>query len=138
MTDEIRPEGQATETGQTPPQSATAALAVEAVEGAEAAEVERTEGARGDEGSEGGQEQDNSRGLNIQRPGKEFTQADVPEMRRRVLAKHSQIVPKEGGTVEPGDILVAEVTVREGDRVVGHIPEHAFQVEKQLSFKDGL
>jgi trigger factor len=80
----------------------------------------------------------NYRGLKLKRPVKDYTEADVAHARRRVLARFGQVVPKEGGTVELGDIVFAEVTVRDGDRVIGTIPENAFAVEKQLSFKDGL
>jgi trigger factor len=78
------------------------------------------------------------KGLKLERPVREFSDDDVAEARRRLLAEHSQVVPKEGGAVEPGDIVVADVVVREGEQVIGTIPESNFGVEKQLSFKDGL
>src|SRR5205823_3603171 len=56
----------------------------------------------------------------------------------RILAPHSQVVPKEGGSAAVGDIVVADVNVKDGDQEVGNIPESQFGVEKQLSFKDGL
>jgi len=80
----------------------------------------------------------NYRGMKLQRPVKTFDATDVEETRRRLLARHGQVVPKEDGIAQPGDIIVAEVTVRDGDEVIGRIAETRFTVEKQLSFKDGL
>jgi len=80
----------------------------------------------------------NYRGMKLKRPTKTFDASDVADARRRLLARHGQVVPKEEGAVEPGDIIVAEVVVRDGDQVIGTIPENRFTVEKQLSFKDGL
>ena len=48
-------------------------------------------------------------------------------------------MPKaEGSKVAEGDILMAEVSFRDGDKVIGKIPETAFQVDKQLAFRDGV
>jgi FKBP-type peptidyl-prolyl cis-trans isomerase (trigger factor) len=54
----------------------------------------------------------NYRGLKLKRYAKDYGEAEVAETRRRLLADHSQVVPKEGGAAELGDIVVAEVTVR--------------------------
>jgi trigger factor len=78
------------------------------------------------------------RGLKLKRHVKDFGEAEVAETRRRLLADFSQVVPKEGGSAEVGDVVVAEVFVHDGDRQIGHIPESKFNVEKRLSFRDGL
>jgi trigger factor len=81
----------------------------------------------------------NYRGLKLKRPIKDYTEADIDKTRRRyVLADYGQVVPKEEGGVELGDIIVADVTVRDGDRVINTLPENRYDVEKQLSFKDGV
>src|SRR5436190_18320326 len=50
------------------------------------------------------------RGLKLKRPTKEFSDADVGEAERRLLAPYSQVVPKEGGSVEIGDVITADLT----------------------------
>jgi trigger factor len=78
------------------------------------------------------------RGLKLKKPVKTYSEDDVAEARRHVLAPYGQKVPKEKGTVELGDVITADVTFRDGTRVFGEIKEATFQVEKQLAFKDGM
>ncbi len=79
------------------------------------------------------------RGLKLRRPTYTFTEADVLHEERRLLSTDGQVVPKaEGSKVAEGDILTAEVSFRDGDKVIGKIPETAFQVDKQLAFRDGV
>jgi trigger factor len=78
------------------------------------------------------------KGLKLKRPVKTFTEADVDEALRRLLAPHGQIVPKPEGNAQVGDVLVADVTTRLGDRVLGTIKEGQYRVERQLAFKDGV
>jgi trigger factor len=80
----------------------------------------------------------NYKGLKLRRPVQTISDPDVVEEERRLLAPHGQIVPKPEGKADVGDILVAEVTVQAGDRLVGTIKESQFRVERQLAFKDGL
>ena len=78
------------------------------------------------------------RGMKLKRPTRAITEADLGELRRHVLAPHGQVVPKEDGQAALGDILVAEVAIRDNDKEVGKIPEAQFRVERELAFKDGL
>lgn len=78
------------------------------------------------------------RGLTLKRPVKTFANEDVSEARRRLLASYGQIVPKDSGAAELGDILVADVTVRNGDAVIGTLKESNLRVERTLAFRDGL
>jgi trigger factor len=78
------------------------------------------------------------KGLKLKRPVKTFTDEDVAETRRRLLADQGQIVPKEGGTVEIGDLVVADMHVKDGDKEVGKLEETTLRVERQLAFKDGI
>jgi len=78
------------------------------------------------------------RGLRIKRPVKTFNDDDVAEMKRRILNPYGQIVPKEEGTVEVGDVLIADITFRRGEEVIGNLTELKVGVEKRLAFKDGL
>jgi trigger factor len=77
------------------------------------------------------------KGLKLKRPVKTFTADDVTDARRLLLKDHSQVVPKDG-PAEMGDIVVAEVKTRDGDRAVGTLPESQFVLERTLAFKDGL
>jgi trigger factor len=78
------------------------------------------------------------KGLKLKRPVKTIGDADVAELRRRFLSPYGQVAPKDNGTLEIGDILVGDVTIRDGDTVIGNIKESSFRVERQLAFKDGI
>jgi trigger factor len=78
------------------------------------------------------------KGLRLKRPVKTFTDEDVAQAERRLLAPHGQVVPKPEGNAQAGDILVADITSRFGDRVLGTLKETSFRIEKQLAFKDGI
>lgn len=78
------------------------------------------------------------RGLKLKRPVKTYSAVDVVEARRRLLTQHGQIVPKENGHADLGDVLVADVIVRNGNVVVGTIKETQMRVERTMAFKDGI
>jgi trigger factor len=78
------------------------------------------------------------KGLNLKRPVKTFADADVEEEKRRLLAPYGQVVPKPEGNAQVGDVIVADITSREGDRVLSTINEARVKVEPQLAFKDGV
>jgi len=78
------------------------------------------------------------KGLKLRRPVHTFTDEEKTAEERRLLAPHGQVVPKEGGVADTGDILVADLTVKDGDNVLSDLAEEQFRVEKQLAFKDGV
>lgn len=78
------------------------------------------------------------RKLKIKRPTKTYTAQDVSEARRRFLTQYGQVAPKDNATAELGDILVADMTIRHGERVIGNAQETQLRVEKTLAFKDGI
>lgn len=82
----------------------------------------------------------NYKGLKLKRPVKTFTDADVDREERRLLEPYGQQVPKEGNppTVDIGDYLIADMTVKSGDRVVRELKEIKIRVEPRLIFKDGV
>jgi trigger factor len=80
----------------------------------------------------------NYKGLKLKRPVHSFTDEDVAQEERRLLAPHGQVVPKSQGKAQVGDVLVADVTTRDGDRVLSTLKEGQFRIEKQLAFKDGI
>jgi trigger factor len=80
----------------------------------------------------------NYRGLRLKKPVKQFTDEDVDRELRRLLAPHAQIVPKPEGNAQVGDILISDLTVRDGERVLNSITEYAVRIEPRLAFKDGV
>jgi trigger factor len=80
----------------------------------------------------------NYKGLKIRRPVKTFTDADVAQETRRLLAPYGQLVPKPEGNAQVGDAIVADITSRDGGRVLSSISEAVVRVEPQLAFKDGV
>jgi trigger factor len=83
------------------------------------------------------------KGLKIRRPVRTFTEEDVDREERRLLEPHGQIAPKQapaGGepTAEDGDVVIADMVVRVGDRVLGEISEGKFRVGPKLAFKDAV
>jgi len=78
------------------------------------------------------------KGLKLRRPVHTFTDDEVAEEERRILAPYAQIVPKPEGKAQIGDVLVVDGTSRDGDRVLGTFKELTVRVEKRLAFKDGV
>lgn len=78
------------------------------------------------------------KGLRIRRPIHTFTDVEVAEEERRILTPHAQIVPKPEGNAQIGDVIVADGTTKDGDRLLGSFNEMTVRVEKRLAFKDGV
>jgi trigger factor len=80
----------------------------------------------------------NYKGLKIRRPVHTFTEEEVVQEERRLLAPYGQIVPKPEGDAQIGDLLVVDAVIRAGDREIGKLNEATLRVNKQLAFKDGI
>jgi trigger factor len=79
------------------------------------------------------------KGLKLKKPTKTYSNEEVEAATRQWLSEHGQIVPKpEGSKVELGDIIVADVTSKFGDRVLNEVSECPVRVEQQLALKDGV
>jgi trigger factor len=78
------------------------------------------------------------KGLKLRRPVKTFGDADVEHEKRRLLGPYGQLVPKPEGNAQVGDAIVADITSRDGDRVLSTLNEALVKVEPQLAFKDGV
>jgi trigger factor len=76
--------------------------------------------------------------LKLKRPVKEFTDADIEQEERRILAPYGQLVPKEGGAAELGDYVIADIQAKVGDKVTTDLKEIKVRVDPQLAFKDGV
>jgi trigger factor len=79
----------------------------------------------------------NYKGLSLKKPTKTFTDADVDKEQSRILARFGQLIPKEG-KAQIGDYLIADMTTRLGDQVLGSAKECTLRVDDTLAFKDGV
>jgi trigger factor len=80
----------------------------------------------------------NYKGLKLKRVVHTFSDDEVAQEERRLLAPHGQVVPKPEGNAQIGDILTADVVTRDGDRVVSTIKEAQFRIDRKLAFKDAV
>jgi trigger factor len=78
------------------------------------------------------------RGMKLKKPVKVFTDADLDEEERRVLAPHSSLVPKPQGNAAIGDVLVVDVVFKDGERVLSEWKDTTIRLERRATFKDGV
>ena len=76
------------------------------------------------------------KGLKIQRPVKEFGEADVKKQLERLLQNHGQLVPKSEAAVS-GDYLVVDVVFRESEQEISRTTELSIRIQPILRFRDG-
>jgi trigger factor len=76
------------------------------------------------------------KGLKIERPVREFTDADVDEALEGMLARYGQLVPFEGAA-EPGDYVTANLRVATDGKIVAQEEERVLRLRPTLSFLDG-
>jgi trigger factor len=78
------------------------------------------------------------KGLKLKKPIHTFTEEEITDQQRRLLSPYGQIVPKTDGKADIGDIVTAELTIKDGERVIRTVEESPFRIEKQFAFKDGV
>jgi trigger factor len=78
------------------------------------------------------------KGLKLKRPMHTFTDEEINDQERRLMAPHGQVVPKPEGKAEVGDYLTADVVFKEGKETISEIKEANLRIEKVLAFKDGF
>jgi trigger factor len=76
-------------------------------------------------------------GLKIERPMREFTDADVAEHLEQMLARYGQLVPFEGAA-EAGDYVTANIRVTHDGKEIAHEEERVLRLRPTLSFLDGM
>jgi trigger factor len=76
------------------------------------------------------------KGLAIERPVREFGEADVDAELQKILARHGKLIPHDG-PAKPGDYIVANVTFKDGDETVSELKEQTICLRPALSFRDG-
>jgi trigger factor len=80
----------------------------------------------------------NYKGLKLRRPIRTFTDADVEEEERRILAPYGSMIPKPEGNAQIGDYLVADMAARDGDRPLSSHKEITIRIDPRLALKDGV
>jgi trigger factor len=75
------------------------------------------------------------KGLKLRRPVKQFSDADIEKEERRLLESAGQLVPKDGA-VELGDVITADLVVKDGDRELQNLKEVRVKVEPRIAFND--
>jgi trigger factor len=75
------------------------------------------------------------KGLKLNRPVRDFTDADVDEQLEQMLARYGQLVPYEGAA-EEGDYVSANITSTADGQQVAYEPEAVVRIRPTLSFRD--
>ena len=78
----------------------------------------------------------NWKGLNVERPMREFTEKDVDQQMQRLLAQRGRLVPFEGAA-EAGDYMSVNITFKDGENVISQTEEQTLCIRPTLSFRDG-
>ncbi|MGC3969732.1 MAG: trigger factor [Pirellulales bacterium] len=75
------------------------------------------------------------KGLAIERPVRDFTDADVDTQLKNLLSNQGSLAPKDGA-VAAGDYVSLKITAKSGDEVVSESTQDSVCVRKTLSFYD--
>lgn len=78
------------------------------------------------------------RGLKLKRPSYTFTDADIQREELRLLQSYGQVVPKDEGNAQIGDIIVGDALFKDGAIDLNEVKEVQFRVEKKLALQDAL
>lgn len=76
------------------------------------------------------------KGLKIDRPTREITDADIDNRLKKALAEHGQWVPFDGAA-EPGDTISANIAIRDGEAAITTAEDVPIRLQPVLSFRDG-
>jgi len=76
------------------------------------------------------------KGLNVERPTREFTDKDIDEHLKSLLGRYGRLVPHDG-PAETGDYLTTHLTFSRGDQVLSEAKEETIRIRPVLSFRDG-
>lgn len=76
------------------------------------------------------------KGLQIERPTRDFTDADIDRQLEQHLARFGRLVPHEGAA-EDGDYIVAKLRFEHDGQEISSSDEETIRIRKTLSFQDG-
>ena len=77
------------------------------------------------------------KGIEIERPTREFNDDDINQQLKKILSKYADMVPHEG-EAELNDYVVANITVSKDDKEIATGEELTIQVRPSLSFPDAI
>ena len=77
----------------------------------------------------------NWKGLRLSRPVREFTDTDVETHLTKILTSYGTAAVRDGA-IEPGDTVIADVTVRQGDKKIAEHPATHMKVLPTVIFRD--
>ena len=76
------------------------------------------------------------KGLSIERPVREFTEADVDAQLEQMLARYGQLVPHEGAAAA-GDFVTVNIRTSHDGQQAAYEEERVLRIRPELSFLDG-
>jgi trigger factor len=76
------------------------------------------------------------KGLKIEKPVREISDADVDEALHNLLANRGQLAPFDGAA-EPGDYITVNLTFKDGEVFIASAEEEVIRIRSELSFRDG-
>src|SRR5262245_1541982 len=76
------------------------------------------------------------RGLKVERPVRDFTDADVDEQLEQMLSRYGQLVPYDGAA-SAGDYVTANIRTSHNGQQIAHEEERVLRIRPRLSFLDG-
>ena len=77
------------------------------------------------------------KGLEIEKPIREFSDKDIDNRLEQVLAQFGRLTPVEDGEAELGDYLTMNLTFKDGDNELSSAKEEVIRLRPVLSFRDG-
>jgi trigger factor len=75
------------------------------------------------------------KGLQIEKPVREFTDADIDGALKRILTNRGRLVPVDG-PAEPDDYITTNLTFKYGGQVLSSATEEVIRLRPVLSFRD--
>ncbi len=76
------------------------------------------------------------KGLNVERPTRDFTDKDVDAQMQRMLSQRGRLIPHDG-EAKAGDYVTVNITFQDGDNVISKAEEQTLCIRPTLSFRDG-
>ncbi|MCE5303554.1 MAG: trigger factor [Planctomycetaceae bacterium] len=76
------------------------------------------------------------KGLAIEKPVREFADADVDQTLQDILSRRGRLVPHDGPAAS-GDYITANLTFKHDDKVLSSADEEVIRIRPTLSFRDG-
>jgi trigger factor len=76
------------------------------------------------------------KGLKIEKPVREISDADVSDALHNVLANRGRLVPIDE-PAKPGDYITVNLTFKDGEQFIASAAEEVIRIRPELSFRDG-